>query len=110
VASTADHAAARKLAVGAREVAVVETASVRVARLPPSSSSLEGTQALTPDLADQFCNAQELHVNKLRSVLLSEHALTAPELAGLFAQPPVPRLRPARQTIMLSAVAPEVLP
>lgn len=69
---------------------------------------VEGNQALTPEMAGRFKSARTLYDDKLRPLLLREHALTETDVAAL------PRTHPFHaddrlvKTLVLSAVAPEV--
>jgi hypothetical protein len=69
---------------------------------------VQGNQAISPDMAGRFRNAQTLYHEKLRPLLLRDHKLNASDVAELPPHHPFRADDRLVKTLVLSAVAPEV--
>jgi hypothetical protein len=69
---------------------------------------VDGNQALSPEMAGRFKNARTLYADKLRPLLLREHALAPPDVAALPADHAFHADDRLVKTLVLSAIAPEV--
>lgn len=69
---------------------------------------VQGNQAISPDMAGRFRNAQTLYREKLQPMLLRDHKLEPSHVAGLPLDHPFRADDRLVKTLVLSAVAPEV--
>jgi phosphotransferase system HPr-like phosphotransfer protein len=69
---------------------------------------VHGSQPITSEMAGRFTNARTLYVDKLRPLLLRDHALTEELASGLDGQHPFLADDRLMKTLVLAAIAPEV--